>query len=542
MKIRKIYALTAAAMMALVFSACSNDELKALIPPSGSSNTAFAVNFNGSSSAARTRAEKTGAEGTQPSETREALLKNVYAVAFLNGKYYGTFKGTKTFTTEEVEKIQGWTNDPTWAPADNEYKFDFRKIGSYKAYFIANVDGTYDDVTTFKGTDGFIKDLTDGLNENSVPADLFSIVMAQNPGVGGDADDFMMVSKEQTVNIDATQIKDQGEIEVERLSARIDVIINNAAAYGTDILDVDGDTENDFKVTAIEFKNRYMESVIARDEINGKLMTIGGNDLAKKDTTYTMETGGVNKCEATLYGYENYNSFNTETSDPETDGVTIIHLTGVYSRGENAKMDVDYNIPFVGSDKKPIVIERNHLYKLTVKRANNTPDQFVALDYEIKVIDWSTGETLKVVNGSLKDEKAPSLEEVNDGTSAVTNSSTDSDGDPIYEIADDVTTVTIKTKTYSVGQVRLVTDNYRQDLYNEDGILIGGIEIAHDETQRVHSDADGSLTQMFIVTFPANTGTADISYKLWIENPFYASGSASRIGFTLIHKAPAVTP
>ena len=407
-------------------------------------------------------------------------------------------------------------------------------------YIVTNVNGILNMTGTteydFSTSTDAVKTIADFTSGTSVPANFFAAIINQDP-VGdldsdGGADNFIMTSEEQTVNIDATKIKYQGEIEVTRAAARIDVVVDNTMDDNV------GSQTSDFQMTSITFKNRHTNTLVARDGTTAKDMTITG--LTKEDKVYDLTTGvtapavGVKACEATIYGYENYCALADVDPDSYTDGVTVINVKGVYKRGENEGLEVDYDIPFVDqATGKAIEIDRNHLYKVTLKRMDNTPTEFDKMGYSIEVIDWKTGETIKMTQASLKDVTVPTISEVSYGATptVVTASGTGSDE---YGIPHDVTSVTIKTTTTSKAAAKLVTDDYKVVLYDKNGVAIDGIEIQEVTANRIYHE-DATLTQEFTVTFPANTSTTeDVEYRMHLENQFNA---AYKTDFKIVHQA-----
>lgn len=530
MSIKIFYAPIAAIFLTMSFVACTNEVLSSEGDEASfeGNNTSFSISLNnGAVAPNKTRGAELGNTATLASETREAKLNHVYAVAFLNGKYYGTFEGTQPADPVEASDEKGTTYTST-----TDYRFDFRKIGSYKVYIVTNVNGTLNATASGSGYDcsastfavKTIADFTPGTDQ---PSDLFAAEIDQTPGDDDTADNFIMTSAEQTVNIDATKIKNQGSIDVTRAAARFDVYVSSTMNANV------GSETSDFKMTKITFKNRYTETLMARDASTNKSMT----GLTKTDTSYDQTTGGTTtgttSCTGTIYGYENYNDLADVSPDPYTDGVTIINIQGTYKRGENDGLEVDYDIPFIDSSTGDVIpIERNHLYKVTLMRKDNTPTEFAPMSYSIEVVNWATGETLKLAHGDLKDQLVPTVSEVSYGA---TPTVVTANGSGDYEIPDDETTVTIKTSTTSQAAAKLVTDNYMVQLYDDTGTAIPGIEIQEVTASQVHQ-VNGTLTQEFTVTFPANTTGADILYQMHLENQFDKS---NKTDFKIIHKAAA---
>lgn len=524
MSIKIFYAPIAAMFLTASLVSCTNEVLNAAGEDAylEGNNTSFSISLNnGAVSPSGTRGAELGNKGTGDvaSENREAQLNKVYAVAFLNGKYYGTFEGTQPADGD----IGNSDELGTTYTGTTDYRFDFHKIGSYKVYIVTNVNGTLSAVSN--GGSGYncsastdaVKTIADFTAGTSVPADLFAAVINQTPGDGNTDENFIMTSAEQTVNIDATQIKNQGSIDVSRASARFDVYVNSSMNANV------GSETSDFKMTNITFKNRYTTTLMARDDNTDKDMAITG--LTKTNTSYDQTAGGTSpgttSCTETIYGYENYNDLDATTPDALTDGVTIINVQGIYKRGENENLEVNYDIPFIDSSTgKVIPIERNHLYKVTLGRKDNTPTEFAAMSYSIEVVDWNTGETLKLASGDLKDEEVPEVTEVSYGATPTVVSDTGTAPSIEYEIPDDVTSITIKTSTASMAAAKLVTDDYQVQLYDNAGNAITDIEILEVTANRVYHE-NGTLTQEFTVTFPANTGAADnVEYQMHLENQF----------------------
>lgn len=532
MKIRNLYALTASAMMVMVLGACTSEEAVSdgVETSPGGENTSFTISLNNGKNA-QTRSAELGATGTQASETREAKLNKVYAVAFLNGKYYGTFEGTQPADPVGSDDEKGTTYAGT-----TDYRFDFKKIGSYKVYIVTNVNGVLNAVASGSGFDCSsstlaVKTIADFTAGTSEPADLFASVIDQTPGDDNTADNFIMTSEEQTVNIDATKIKNQGNIEVERAAARFDVAVNTDNTTSTDMNANVGSETSNFLMTKITFKNRYTKTLMARDaSSNTDMTTVATRTNTQYDQTAGGAVSGTTSCTATIYGYENYNDLAAVSPDAYTDGVTVFNIQGIYKRGENDKLEVDYDIPFIDENGDVIPIERNHIYKVNLLRKENTPTEFAAMSYTITVVDWATGETLKVTHGDLKDEIAPTVAKVEYGTTPTTVTANSSGN---YEIPAAETSVTITTETTSKAAVKLVTDNYKVVLYDKNGVAITGIEITEDTTKRVY-DENAKLTQVFTVTFPANTSTTDdVEYQMHLENQFKTS---QKVSFKIIHQ------
>ena len=527
MKIRKLYTLSVSAAMALILGACTSEvsvtDGNEILQ--GENNTSFSISLK-NGQVATTRAEK-GTAGTLAAKTREAQLNKVYAVAFLNGKYYGTFEG-KQLTDEELAASPDEKN--TTYTGTTDYRFDFKKIGSYKVYIVTNVDGMLSAAASGSGFDcsastDQVKTIANFTAGTSVPADLFAAVIDQTPGEDNTAANFIMTSEEVTVNIDATKVKNQGDITVTRAAARFDVAVNS------NMNDNVGTENSDFKMTKITLKNRYIKTLMARDASSNKDMTsVATNVNTEYDQTAGGTSAGTTSCTATIYGYENYNDLDATNPDAATDGVTIVNIKGTYKRGENAGLEVDYDIPFIDEDGKVIPVERNHIYKVNLSRKDNTPTAFEKMSYSITVVDWATGETLKVTHGDLKDEIAPTVAKVEYGTTPTTVTANSSGN---YEIPAAETSVTITTETTSKAAAKLVTDNYKVVLYDKNGDAITGIEITEDTTKRVY-DENAKLTQVFTVTFPANTSTTDdVEYQMHLENQFKTS---QKVSFKIIHQ------
>ncbi|MBQ7426276.1 MAG: hypothetical protein IJV20_03380 [Prevotella sp.] len=533
MRINKIYAGIMGLMALMMLPSCSTQvDSTSIEQPVQETNTIvrFSLGKGFVSRKAYTRATDTSAQADQPSFTNEKTIDELYAVVFRNNKFY------RTFLTSYVENET--------ATGLDVYEFNMGAAGAYTMYLVANPDAAlkakiYGDPSTPVAPSELTKD-------TSEPNDFFKIVATQTPGNNVSTTRFLMLSPEINVPIDAsnavaTVVKVGGseEIKMTRRMSRIDI---DATALGSD-----------FKIKEVVFHNRYKSSLIRRldswttmDNTAAPVdLTTAANleadyiyvsDPSNKTSIATTDYGtatsedlsavaasGVEairtdrEWKGCIYGYENTTELasNSEidAATAKTGGITVIEVIG-----DLHGIEVRHNVVFATRTGDPtpttetITLKQNYLYNI-VLTLKDIPDEYAPLQASIQVIDFVTGEIVKETNEQLTDQTSvPTVTE--SGTSVA-------DGATINAAQTGaVITLTVVSKQ---SAARLVCTDTDDETRNKITSVVENTPYA--------IDADGRITQTFVITLTDNDEGAPRNFHFKVANALSSNNAA--VSFTI---------
>ena len=247
------------------------------------------------------------------------------------------------------------------------WSFIVEKDATYEVYLVANANEAL--ITTLRSIDK-------GTEADDAEKGLESVIANQAPG---EAYQFLMLSKyPQKVTTRITETENLGEVRMERLAARFD-IVNQAEGVTVD------------KVT---LNNRTVRSSL----VTRNLMP--SESYWFENESYTVDLAGDKeepaKCEEVIYSYENYSGKETNT---------VLSMTVEYTeKGVRKTHEVEFIDP-AKKDRTPLAIKRNNLYRVVLTKAGK-------LDFDLQVADWDAPEALEATDLRL-DLPADEQEELN---------------------------------------------------------------------------------------------------------------------------------
>ncbi|MBD5284491.1 MAG: hypothetical protein HDS31_07840 [Bacteroides sp.] len=247
------------------------------------------------------------------------------------------------------------------------WSFIVEKDATYEVYLVANANEAL--ITTLRSIDK-------GTKADDAEKGLESVIANQAPG---EAYQFLMLSKyPQKVTTRITETENLGEVRMERLAARFD-IVNQAEGVTVD------------KVT---LNNRTVRSSL----VTRNLMP--SESYWFENESYTVDLAGDKeepaKCERVIYSYENYSGKETNT---------VLSMTVEYTeKGVRKTHEVEFIDP-AKKDRTPLAIKRNNLYRVVLTKAGK-------LDFDLQVADWDAPEALEATDLRL-DLPADEQEELN---------------------------------------------------------------------------------------------------------------------------------
>lgn len=233
------------------------------------------------------------------------------------------------------------------------WSFIVEKDATYEVYLVANANEAL--ITTLRSIDK-------GTKADDAEKGLESVIANQAPG---EAYQFLMLSKyPQKVTTRITETENLGEVRMERLAARFD-IVNQAEGVTVD------------KVT---LNNRTVRSSL----VTRNLMP--SESYWFENESYTVDLAGDKeepaKCERVIYSYENYSGKETNT---------VLSMTVEYTeKGVRKTHEVEFIDP-AKKDRTPLAIKRNNLYRVVLTKAGK-------LDFDLQVADWDAPEALEATD------------------------------------------------------------------------------------------------------------------------------------------------
>ncbi|MDE6234269.1 MAG: hypothetical protein K2M56_00780 [Muribaculaceae bacterium] len=323
MKLIKLFSLTL--LFILMLGSCAKED-PALNTVGGDAPT---VRFTLGGSA---RKSVTRAATTTPAEENEKAVENVLAVMFdIHDGFYKTVEAREE---------------------GDSYGIVVEDDSTYDIFLVANAD----DVLR---TD--LENIPAGTSADDPEKGLEAIVAAQP---ADSESKFLMLSKgSERVTTKITETYSIGEVHMERLAARFD-IVNGA----------DG-----VEVTKVTFNNRTVKSSLQTRNV----MPTDADWFKSEEYTPTGLIG--NKAAPTeyfheIYSYENYT---------DKDGQSIPTLTIEYTEeGKNKTHTVELIDPDAPA-MTPLAVKRNHLYRITLTKAYK-------LEFNLTVADWEAEEEFNV--------------------------------------------------------------------------------------------------------------------------------------------------
>ena len=233
------------------------------------------------------------------------------------------------------------------------WSFIVEKDATYEVYLVANANEAL--ISTLRSIDK-------GTKADDAEKGLESVIANQAPG---EAYQFLMLSKyPQKVTTRITETENLGEVRMERLAARFD-IVNQAEGVTVD------------KVT---LNNRTVRSSL----VTRNLMP--SESYWFENESYTVDLVGDKeepaKCERVIYSYENYSGKETNT---------VLSMTVEYTeKGVRKTHEVEFIDP-AKKDRTPLAIKRNNLYRVVLTKAGK-------LDFDLQVADWDAPEALEMTD------------------------------------------------------------------------------------------------------------------------------------------------
>ena len=388
-----------------------------------------------------TRAATYGAEVDTVALDREKAIDNIYAVVY------------KDLQWQRTEQAILDASSNTWT-------VELYESGAYDMYLVANVDA---DLLGKLQTASLVVS-PDGLNE---------VIATKDPGADDTATSLLMTSDRKNVVTKANDANgtDVGTIELTRAMARIDI---------------DGTNVPGFVIREVTFKNRYNSTYFARGTTNAADMA----SLGKSDVDYDVSALASDKCEATLYGYENL-----------YDGTDAAQTTVVVVKGSFNGVEMEHEVSF---DNIPL--RRNHLYYVYIL-PEGKPDTYNGLAHAIRVKDWETGETLEWKgDDNLTNREAPTF--VVNATGA-TYSPSATNPTAVTLIDNNAINIDVTVTSKSTSAKLLCTDHF------EDVVIS---EAAAEYTLA------GETIQKFTIHLDANPlGAGNRTFTFAVENAFKGS-------------------
>ena len=395
---------------------------------------------------------KTRATTASEQKEKEVYPYSVYVVAF--EKNGGTLvNAVKATTTDAIN-----------------YTADLGKSGIFDIYVIANAN-----------TD-LSNDITN-LSSTATVDNLFAIKASQTPGTPLTGDEtnlswsyntdgyFLMVGKNENAKQGPaggdSGGTDIGAITLTRASVRIDV-----DATGSDIT-----------LSGLKLNKRYESTLLMRTDQTD--MT----GLDDPTTDYAVSASGETST-AALYTYE-YTGTDTE--------LTIV---GTEPRSGSFSWDIPLDTPLL----------RNHLYK--VKVLPTDPEALDKLQYTIEIVDWATGETIKLDSNNW-DDAAPSVTNVSCSNAGVTIT-----GNDVANIPANGGVVTVMVET--------ATGNSLAKLVCQDQV----------EGFRVSSPVTDDRTQTFTITIEPQDASATTPRTFTFKAENLHDKSKASTAFTITQLAP----
>lgn len=323
MKLIKLFSLTL--LFILMLGSCAKED-PSLNTVCGDAPT---VRFTLGGSA---RKSVTRAATTTPAEENEKAVENVLAVMFdIHDGFYKTVEAREE---------------------GDSYGIVVEDDSTYDIFLVANADDAL-------RTD--LENIPAGTSVDDPEKGLEAIVAAQP---ADSESKFLMLSKgSERVTTKITETYSIGEVHMERLAARFD-IVNGA----------DG-----VEVTKVTFNNRTVKSSLQTRNV----MPTDADWFKSEEYTPTGLIG--NKAAPTeyfheIYSYENYTG---------KDGQAIPTLTIEYTEeGKNKTHTVELIDPDAPA-MTPLAVKRNHLYRITLTKAYK-------LEFNLTVADWEAEEEFNV--------------------------------------------------------------------------------------------------------------------------------------------------
>lgn len=307
-----------------LMSSCTTEDLN---PVHKVDNPSILLSLGGSAKKSSTRTSVTAEEG-------EKTVNNLLAVLFDTNKgFYKT-----------IEAI----------PVGNEYQITVEDDATYDVYLVANANTHLEERLKNIPTQTPADDPDNGLE--TIIADQAS----------DSEDQFLMISKyPERVTTSITRTESIGEVHMERLSARFD-IVNKA---------------DNITVTKITYNNRAIKTSIATRNVMPS-----DADWFETEKEYIPENGLIGNrenpatYEHSIYSYENY----TAKGGEKIPTITIEYIENDQTKTHDvALIDPD------ATDMTPLAVKRNHLYRIILTKAYK-------LDFELEILDWDNTEEFNI--------------------------------------------------------------------------------------------------------------------------------------------------
>ncbi len=533
MRINKLYAGLFGLMTLMMLPSCSS-QIESISAEQSAQETNTMVRFSlGKGFVSQkpfTRATETSTAADQTSLTNEKTVNELYAVVFRNNKFY------RTFLTDFLENET--------ATGLDVYQFNMQAAGAYTMYLVANPDAALK--AKIFGDPSAVpvvapSALTQGTSE---PNDFFQIVATQTPGNNITTTRFLMLSPEISVPIDAsnavaTVVKVGGseEIKMTRRMSRIDI---DATKLGTD-----------FKIKEVVFHNRYKSSLVRRlDTWTSMDNTAAPVDLktAYMDADYIYVSDPSSKTsiattdyasatsedlsavpgtgteairtdrewKGCIYGYENTTELAADSeidaATAKTGGITVIEVIG-----DLHGIEVRHNVVFATRTGDPtpttetIPLKQNYLYNI-VLTLKDIPDEYSPLQASIQVIDFVTGEVVQETSEQLTDQT--SVPTVTESGNPVTDGGTINAPQTGASV-----TLTVVSKQSSARLVCTDTDDETRDKITS---------VVENTPYTI--DADGKITQTFVITLSDNGEGTNRDFHFKVANSL---SSTAAVSFTI---------
>lgn len=334
MKLSKI--MIFALSSALLLSGCAKEE----IAGGGMADEKNVIRFTLGGAVAVTKSTVTRANGDNDQKTEteaeeaEKSISSVHAVLYENGSFYKTIKA-------ESDGADGY-----YIPVEDVSTFDM--------WLVANASD--EQVTALEA-------IPEGTAEDDATNGLTAIVASQAP----DEDNkFLMLSTESTeITTKIGQSTDAGEIHMQRLSVRIDIL--NA---------VDG-----VRINKITFNNRVVKSYLN----TANVMPTEAEWYENKEYTLNLEGNKNNPAiyKHEIYTYENYSQKGAKSLPSLMIEYTENGETKVHTVFFHDAKSADKNAP------DPLALKRNYLYRIKLVDDLTVP-------FELDVVDWNLAENFEV--------------------------------------------------------------------------------------------------------------------------------------------------
>ncbi|MDE6247277.1 MAG: hypothetical protein K2M41_05490 [Muribaculaceae bacterium] len=242
----------------------------------------------------------------------------------------------------------------------DEYQIAGLDDATYSVYFIVNASDALKAQLNAIPAGTLVDDATYGLEQ---------IVTDQAPDV--DNNFLMMCANPATVTTTSNNTESLGEIHIQRLSARFDIV--NAA---------DGVTIN--KVT---YTNRAVKGSLAKR--NSMPADADWYENTKSYNIYGGLTGSKEEPQEfahEIYSYENY----SVSGDVTLPVFTIEYTANGVTRTHDVAMKDEA--------KNPIAIKRNNLYRIILSKGHD-------LNFDLQVLDWDEAETFNITDLPFETEE-----------------------------------------------------------------------------------------------------------------------------------------